>query len=73
MMTGTSFVDGERLFWREWTIYGMRVNAVRMMVLALDCIVEQGLVLVLVFSTMGNCSSAHFTVFSYSRVCLCFY
>ena len=40
MMTGMSFVDGERIFWRELTINGMRVNAVRMKVLALDCIVE---------------------------------
>jgi hypothetical protein len=74
MMTGTSFVYGERLFLREWTIYVLRVNAVRMKVLVLDCIMEQGLILdcivkqglilVWVFSTMDNCSSAHFLVCS---------
>ncbi len=85
-MTGRSFVGRERLFWKgltinglrvhacmEWTINGLRLTAVRMKVLAVDCIVDQGLILVWVFSTMGNCSSAHFMFCSYSCVYRCFY
>jgi hypothetical protein len=72
-MTGRSFVGRERLFWKGLTINGLREHAVRMKVLAVDCIVDQGLILVWVFSTMGNCSSAHFMFCSYSCVYRCFY
>lgn len=78
-MTGMSFAGGERLFLKEWTVNELKSNAVRMKVLALGCIVEHGLILVWVFSTMGNCFSAHFMFcylfcsYSYPRFCLCFY